>query len=257
MQFDLFVPRSSWLHQLDPRTKLLFSLAGLTACLIFQDPLVLAGILIGVHLLILSGRIGWTHLRWLWMRMLPLTLMILIMQPFFASGGDDILWQLGPLRWTWDGVLSGIVFAARVNGMAFTVAVLLFTTEPTSLIRGLVKLGLPYEWGLTISLAIRYLPTTFGLYQSIYEAQQARGWDPGEGNFLRRARNYLPTLVAVMIAALQLADNLGMALAARGFGALPGSQRTTLHDIHFRPVDWLISIGLIVTLTGSLYLAGR
>jgi energy-coupling factor transport system permease protein len=253
MQFDLYVPRQSWLHQLDPRTKLLLTLAGLILCLLFQEPPVLAGILLGYHLLLLTAGIRWEQLRWLWARMLPLTVMILLLQPFFASAaGEPVIWQVGPLRWTVGGILSAVTFAIRVNGMAFAAAGLLYTTEPTRMVRGLVRLGLPFEWGVTVSLAIRYLPTTYGLYQSIHEAQQVRGWDPGRGNPLRRVRNYLPTLVAVMIAALRMADNLGMALAARGFGAPREVPRTTLRDIRLRTADWLVMAGVLLVLTGTL-----
>ncbi len=253
MQFDLYVPRQSWLHQLDPRTKLLLTLIGFILCLLSQEPPVLAGILVVHHLLLLTAGIDWEQLRWLWARMLPLTVMILLLQPFFSSAaGEPVIWQAGPVRWTVGGVLSGLAFALRVNGMAFAAAGLLYTTEPTVMVRGLVKLGLPFEWGVTVSLAIRYLPTTYGLYQSVHEAQQVRGWDPGSGSLLRRIRNYLPTLVAVMIAALRMADNLGMALAARGFGASRGVPRTTLRDIHLQTVDWLVMAGVLLVLAGAL-----
>ena len=58
-----------------------------------------------------------------------------------------------------------------------------------------------------------------------------------EGNLIQRTRSYLPILVATIIAALRLSDNLGLALAARGLNY--PAQRTVLHDIHFRPLDWL------------------
>lgn len=255
MQFDLFIPRQAWLHRLDPRTKLLLTLVGFMVCLLFQEIAVLGAVLVLFHLFLLSSEIPWARLRWLWARMLPLTVMILLLQPFFASAdAGPVLWQVGPLRWTVAGLLSGVFFALRVNGMAFVAAGLLFVTEPSSLVQGLVKLGLPYEWGLTVSLAIRYLPTTYGLYQSIYEAQQARGWEPGRGGYLRRIRDYLPMLVAVMIAALRMADNLGMALAARGFGVSRGVQRTSLRNISFRPADWIVTIGLLLVLTLILVL---
>jgi energy-coupling factor transport system permease protein len=264
MQFDLYVPRESWLHRLDPRTKLWLAVVGLLVGLLSDDPWVLGAILVGFHLILLSACVPLERLAWLWKRMLPLTVLILILQPFFASGPDGrILWQLGPLRWTVAGVLMGVIFALRVNAMAFAAAALLFATDPTALVRGLVKLGLPYEWGLTVSLALRYLPTTYGLYQSIYEAQQARGWDPGRGGLIRRLQSYLPMLVAVMIAALRMADNLGMALAARGFGATYGApaaspamrgQRTTLRDIAFRPVDWAVTAALAAALAAFVAL---
>ena len=53
---------------------------------------------------------------------------------------------------------------------------------------------------------------------SVREAQQARGWIVGQGNVVQRVRSYLPILVATIIAALRLSDNLGLALAARGSG---------------------------------------
>jgi energy-coupling factor transport system permease protein len=262
MQFDLYVPRDSWLHRLDPRAKLWLATVGLGLGLLSDAPAALAALLIGFHLILLSARIPPERLGWLWKRMLPLTVLILILQPFFSSGtGDRVLWQLGPLRWTVVGVLTAAGFALRVNGMAFAAATLLFTTDPTALVRGLVKLGLPYAWGLTVSLALRYLPTTYGLYQSIYEAQQARAWDPARGGLLRRIRSYLPMLVAVMIAALRMADNLGMALAARGFGATYGSAdsspavrgaRTTLRDIRFGPPDWAVTAAGAAVLVAAL-----
>jgi energy-coupling factor transport system permease protein len=265
MQFDLYILRDSWLHRLDPRTKLWLAVTGLVVGLLSDEVLVLGAILVAFHAILLSGRIPLNRLGWLWQRMIPLTVLILVLQPFFASGvGDRVLWQLGPVRWTVTGVLMGVTFALRVNAMAFAAAVLLFATDPTALVRGLVKLGLPYEWGLTVSLALRYLPTTYGLYASIYEAQQARGWDPSRGGFVHRMRSYLPMLVAVMIAALRMADNLGMALAARGFGAAYGTAdaspamrggRTTLRDVAYRPLDWVISLALAAAL--GLFIALR
>jgi energy-coupling factor transport system permease protein len=59
----------------------------------------------------------------------------------------------------------------------------------------------------------------------------------GQGNLVQRARSYLPILVATIIAALRLSDNLGLALAARGLGY--ATRRTELHDIAFTPADWL------------------
>ena len=148
--------------------------------------------------------------------------------------------------------MVGVSFALRVNAMAFVAGLLLFCTEPSQLVRGLVKLGLPYTWGLTLSLSIRYLPTTYGLYQSIYEAQQARGWEPGRGGLIKRMRSYLPMLVAVMIGGLRMADNLAMALSARGLGA--PYPRSILRDIRFRPVDWGLTFALLLVLGAGFIL---
>jgi energy-coupling factor transport system permease protein len=178
--------------------------------------------------------------------------MIMIVQPLFSPGPGPDLLRLGPIRLTVAGILEGMSFALRMAALAFAAAVVLLTTESAKLVQGLVRLGLPYPWGLTVDLSIRYLPTTYGLYVTISEAQQARGWIIGEGNIVRRARSYLPILVATIIAALRMADRLGLALAARGLGY--PARRTVLHDIHFGPTDWLAVAVVTLAFAGLMVL---
>jgi len=148
-------------------------------------------------------------------------------------------------------LLQGLSTALRVDALAFAFLVLLFSTDQARLVRGLVKLGLPYEWGLTLAIALRYLPTLYGIYTTVSEAQQARGWIIGEGGFVRRIRSYLPILVAVIVTALRLADNLSLALAARGFQ--PGVRRTYLRELKLNLADKiclsLLAASLIVFLS--------
>jgi energy-coupling factor transport system permease protein len=103
-----------------------------------------------------------------------------------------------------------------------------------------------------VGLAIRYLPTTYGLFVTVSEAQQARGWIVGKGGFLRRVRSYLPILVATIIGALRLGDSLGLALAARGLGY--PARRTVLTDVVFAPADWLTVVLVSVAFAGLLVL---
>jgi energy-coupling factor transport system permease protein len=250
--FDLYAPGDSWLHRLDSRAKLWAVLLAGAAGLMFKQIGVLLALLLLAHVALLSARVPGEKIRSLWIGLVPLLVVILILQPFFAPGlGPDLL-GLGPLRLTVEGVLVGVSFALRAAALAFVVAVLLLTTDPNQLVQGLVKLGLPYPWGLTAGLSIRYLPTTFGLFVAVSEAQQARGWIVGQGNLLRRARAYIPILVATIIAALRLGDNLGLALAARGLGYR--ARRTTLHDIHFTGVDWLAVVTVTVAFAGLVVL---
>jgi energy-coupling factor transport system permease protein len=247
--YDLYLPLDSWLHRLDPRAKLWVVLLLGTVALIYKQIAVLACLLILAQLALLSARIPPSRIRWFWSRLAPLLIMILVLQPLFVPGPGPDLFSLGPVRLTVSGLLEGLSFALRAATLAFVAATLLLTTEPTNLVRGLTKLGLPYSWGLTIGLAIRYLPTTYRLYVTINEAQQARGWIVGRGNLIERARSYLPTLVATIIAALRLSDGLALALAARGLGY--PAQRTVLHDIGMRRADWL-AVALATVLSAGL-----
>ena len=162
--FDLYVPGDSWIHRLDPRAKLWAVLLAGAVGLMFKQIGVLLALLLLAHLALLSARVPGERIRTLWIGLAPLLVVILILQPFFAPGAGPDLFRLGPLRLTIEGLLVGVSFALRAAALAFVVAVLLLTTDPNRLVQGLVKLGLPYPWGLTAGLAIRYLPTTFGLF---------------------------------------------------------------------------------------------
>jgi len=235
-RFDVYLAGDSWLHRLDPRAKLwAVLLAGLTG-LLFRHLAVLAALLLVVHLGLIAARIPAGRIRWLWARLVPLLLLILVLQPLFAPGPGPDLLRLGPLRLTVAGILEGVSFALRAGALTFLAALLLLTTDPSRLVQAMVKLGVPYAWGLTVGLSIRYLPTTYGLLVTVREAQQARGWVLERGNLFRRAQAYVPILVATIIAALRLSDNLGLALAARGLGY--PAQRTTMIDLTFGARDW-------------------
>jgi energy-coupling factor transport system ATP-binding protein len=252
MGANLYLARESWLHRLDPRAKAYAVLLAGVVGLMFKNVAILAILLAATQVVLLSAQIPPRRLRWLWARIAPLLVMILILQPLFSPGSGPELMQLGPLRLTVAGLLDGISFALRAAALAFIAAVLLLTTEPTELVRGFVKLGLPYAWGLTVALAIRYLPTTYNLYVAVSEAQQARGWIVGQGSFSTRARSYLPIMVATIISALRQSDFLGLALAARGLG-FP-RRRTTLYDIVFTPGDWLTVILVSIAFAALVHL---
>ena len=121
--------------------------------------------------------------------------------------------------------------------LAFVALLPLFSTSRYMLVRGLLRLGLPYSAGLTVMLALRYIPTFLNLFAAIRQAQEARGWLP-QGRLLARLRAFLPVLVAMVIASLRTADQLAMAMAVRGLNANP-THRTAWRDIQMRPWDWL------------------
>jgi energy-coupling factor transport system permease protein len=242
--FDLYVPGRSWLHRLDPRVKLWLTLEGLVGAFLLRGWWMQGLLLIGLLSVLRSASISWQTMSWLWRQMRWLVVLILLLQPFFSPGGE--VWiALGPLRLTADGLRRALLLALRALTMTYIVGGLLFTTEQRMLVRALVRLGVPYTWGLTISLTLRFLPALSDLFAKVREAQAARGWI-AEGNFFRRARDYLPVLVAVIIGTLRMGDHLTLALAARGLGSAPLQERTVWRDLEMRPADWWVLAGSAV-----------
>lgn len=251
--FDLYLERRSWLHSLDPRVKLLLVALSLITLLLFNSLLVIACFLLAFHLILVSARIPWSRIRWVWGRMWPLTLLIFLLWPLFYPQGERALLEFWRIRITDSGLLQGAAMALRVNALAFAFFVLLLSTDQTKLVRGLVKMGLPFEWGLTLAIALRYLPLLYGAYTIISEAQRARGWTVAKGDFLARLRSYAPVLVALIITALRMTDNLSLALAARGFQ--PGAERTYFRELRLGRADKICLFALAVSF--STFLTAR
>jgi len=228
----------SWLTELDPRVKLWFALLGVGLCLVAGPLLVLVGLIATTQVILLAGGMRIRRLLLIWAALAPILLIIIFLQPVVIGGDEEVLWQIGRLTVTRPGLLIGARYALRVAGAAFVVLVPVLSTPVERLVRALEKLGLPYAWSLTIGLALRYLGTLGDLYTTISEAQQARGWDLSQGRLLKRARAFVPTMVALIVASLRLSDGLALGLAARGFGSTT-IHRTVLHDIAMRYADWL------------------
>jgi len=241
---SLFVPGDSWLHRLDPRVKLGFALLSTVALMLLESlPLFLLFLLL-CHVVLLSARVPLSRIGWAWRLMLPVTVLIPLLWPLFSSTGGAVLVVLGPLVITWSDIWWGLAMAARVNSLAFAFFVWLFTTDQTDMVLGFVHLGLPYDWGLTVAIALRYIPTLQAAFEQVMEAQRARGLVIPRANPVRAARAYVPALVPTLIVALRTADDLSRALEARAFGA-PGRERTARRQLRFTAADGAALLGML------------
>jgi len=243
--YDLYQPGSSWLHRMDPRAKLLLVAAGCALALLFSNVWIMLGLLLWAHLSLWSARTAGERIAMVWKATLPTMILIWVFWVALYRGQGPVICSLGPMDVTPYDLAQGGAAALRIGALAFIVMSCLFTTDQATLVRGLVALGLPYEWGLTLAIALRYLPTMAGIFRMISEAQQARALDLTRGNLIQRARAHLPIIVPMLITALRTAENLSRALESRALGA--SRRRTYLRGLRFRPADLAWTIGIIAT----------
>jgi energy-coupling factor transport system permease protein len=248
---SLYVPGDSWLHRLDPRVKLGFALLTTVALMSLGSLLVFVFFLALCHGVLLSARVPAARFVWAWRLMLPITVLIPVLWPLFSTASGPALLRLGLLSVTWPDVWQGLAMAARMDAMAFAFFVWLFTTDQTEMVLGFVKLGMPYEWGLTVAIALRYVPTLHTAFERVMDAQRARGLVISGTNPVQAARAYIPGLVPMLILALRTAENLSRALEARAFGA-PGRHRTSRRQLNFGWVDSLVLALIAALLCGVI-----
>ncbi len=237
VSFDLYVPRDTAIHRFDPRVKLAFAVEATLLTFLWPTIGVMVA-LIGVCLLgFWRARIPAARLGGVVRLLAPLLAMVFGLTAIFGTG--EALIAAGPLAITVDSLVRGALLALRLLALALIIFLWLFTTDQAALVRGFVALGLPYEWGLTLALALRYLPLFAALFEQVRDAQQARGLDLEQRGFRRRLLAYRPVLIAMFISALRNSEHLGWALEARALGAA-GVRRSTFRPLHLRPFDWFV-----------------
>ncbi len=237
-----YLPGSSFIHRLDPRTKLL-----LTLFIIVILFLVESFVGYGLVALYIAAFFALSQLpvRYVLRGLKPLVIIILLtlaLNVFMTPG--EVLWKWGFLTVTEEGLVKGAMMGARLILLIIGTSLLTLTTSPISLTDGIESLlrpgkriGIPaHELAMMMTIALRFIPTLLEETEKIMKAQMARGADFESGNLLRRAKSLIPLLVPLFVSAFRRADELATAMEARCYRG--GEGRTKLHELEYMPRDY-------------------
>jgi energy-coupling factor transport system permease protein len=104
-------------------------------------------------------------------------------------------------------------------------------------------MGLPQKAGVALASAIRFIPFMNAERATIMEARRARGADLGSGGPIRRVTNSVPALIPLFSRAFVTAQNLSIAMDARGLGASP--HRTSALELRFGRRDRILVLAAL------------
>lgn len=236
-----YYPGTSFIHKLDPRTKLLSVMGFIFAIFLASEALSYAILLVFLLFAVLLAH-------------LPILLVLRSLKPlwfviFFTmlihmlSGQGEPLWSWKVLTVTREGVVLGLKMSMRLILLLMASSVLTFTTSPIvltdgieSLLRPFKSIGVPaHELAMMMTIALRFIPTLLEETDRIMKAQMARGADFSSGNILQRGKNMLPILIPLFISAFRRADELAVAMEARCYRG--GEGRTRMHELVFAGRD--------------------
>ena len=247
-----YLPGDSFLHRLSPRIKLLLLLLSLVILFLLQTFAGLGLLLLSLLFLLAAVRIP---LRYLLGSLRPIIYIVIFtaLIYFFFTKGGVVLLRLGPLTVEQEGLHRGLFMIARLVGLVFMSLLLTLTTTPLDLARGmeyymkpLGRIGFPAgEIAVVMTVALRFIPTIAEESQRLLRAQQARGAD-FEGGFFSRARKFAPLMVPLFIGAFRRADELALAMEARGYRI--GAERTRMHEDKISAADWTALLLLLAAL---------
>ena len=153
-----------------------------------------------------------------------------------------------------DGLLNGTFIVVRVLILIMFTTILTLTTKPTSLNNALESLLSPLEkikirtsiFAMMVSIALRFIPTLFLEADKILKAQASRGVDFNEGLLKDKIGQVISLLIPMFIISFKRADDLAVAMEARGY--VPGEKRTKLAQLkcHFWDILCLILFNLLI-----------
>ncbi len=236
-----YVPVESPVHSLDPRFKILDSVALLTVLFLVSTCAGFGLVALYLAVVLVMARLP---LGMVYRGLKPLFFLIAltVILNFFMTPGTP--WhRLGPLVITREGFDRGLMMGLRLFLLVMVTSLLTLSTSPIRLTDGIERLlrpfariGMPaHELAMMMTIALRFIPTLLEETEKIIKAQKARGADFESGNFLRRAKNMVPILVPLFLSAFRRADELATAMEARCYRG--GEGRTKLHELVARPAD--------------------
>ncbi|HHT42949.1 MAG TPA: energy-coupling factor transporter transmembrane protein EcfT [Firmicutes bacterium] len=246
------IPGDSVIHRLDPRTKIL----GTTMLIVLLFS-VNGFIGYGLAALAIAAVIQASELPWRYvlrgLRPLMVILILTVSLNLFMTEGEPLL-RIWFLTVTKEGLLRGLMMGARLVLLIAGTSMLTLTTSPIQLTDGIEtllnparKIGVPaHELAMMMTIALRFIPTLLEETEKIMKAQMARGADFQSGNLMQRAKNLIPLLVPLFVNAFRRADDLAIAMEARGYRG--GEGRTKFRELRFGRID-AAAITIVIAFT--------
>ena len=233
MRLELYSPSPSPIHRLHPATKLALLGATLVAPFLTAS---LLGQAIAIGFLAAAAALG-RVLRDLvgpWRLMLFIFDSTAVLWAFFGAPEAPGVPYFERLMWA---VEPAVVYGLRLTAVFLFGLLFLTTTRIEEVVHALQAFRVPYRVAFALGLAFRLVPLFLRSAGAIVEAQRARGLDLESGSLIERLRRYGPVLVPIFMTSLRGADQMAMALEARGFGA--NCPRTSYRHYPFGKADLL------------------
>lgn len=250
-------PGESFLHRLDPRTKVLAAGGLVAGALLAGNPTSM----VAVYLLGLAAGLSASHLLPdLWRTLRPLIALIIVFGVLVTvvTPGHALahIWIITP---TTDGIHLAVRLGLQAILIVYTTSLLTLSTAPLAIASAL-------EWALgflarfrlpvrdiiaMVAIGLTFVPLLIAETQKVIAAQRARGADLGM-NALLEEESMGALLIPLLLANLRRGEELAESMDARLYATGP---RTSLRALHFHRVDLLTGLAIALALVVIILLA--
>lgn len=254
-----FFPGNSFIHRLDPRTKLIMLVVYIVALFVANNWISYGVMFLFLVLCVAVSRIP---LKNIVSGMKPLVFILVLtgLLNLFLTDGETVWVSFWIIKITKEGVLRAVFMLLRILMLVAGTFLLTYTTSPIALTDGLESLLSPlkiihlpvHELSMMMCIALRFIPTLIEETDKIMSAQKARGADFESGNIFQRVKALVPILIPLFISAFRRADELATAMECRCYHG--GEGRTKMKLLRYTRWDFetfavgVVLLGGIITL---------
>ncbi len=244
-----YYPVESILHKMDPRVKLVGTLAFIISLFLFDN---IYGYVVATIFLVMTIKVSKVPFSFMIKGLKAIVILMLITVIFnlFLTPGDALV-SFWKFTITKQGIRTAVFMMVRLTYLIIGSSIMTLVTTPNNLTDGMEKLMNPlrlikvpvHEVAMMMSIALSFIPILLEETDKIMKAQMARGADFESGNLINKAKSLVPLLVPLFVSAFRRANDLAMAMEARCYRG--GEGRTKMKPLIYQKRDFVAYIVIL------------
>ena len=244
-----YVPYNSFIHRMDARNKIVCLILLMIAVFYqYQDwaiTFIMGGVLFAFLILLMlishvSFKSLFSSLKSLWFFVLFLLIINALVPPKDAT---NIAFSIGTFNVYYEAIFQSLKIIIRLILMVSLTMILTTSTKPLDLTNAFEWFLTPlkiikfpaHEIAMTISIALRFIPTLLDETNRIMKAQESRGVDFKHGKLSVKIKAIISLIVPLFVSAFTRSEELADAMEARGYD--PKAKRTRYRKLSFHVGD--------------------
>ena len=267
MTFGRYSFRDTFVHRLDARNKILLMILCMVGIFfqfkLWSTALFLSGIyVLALIILMIISKVNFfslfKSLSGMW-----LFIIILMAIYIFIPNNNYYLpeaFHIGSLSVKWDAFCQSGYIILRLILMISLTMVLTSTTKPMDMTYAFEWYMLPlkplhfptHEIAMTLSIALRFIPTLLDETERIMKAQASRGVDFNHGGLFKRFGAVIALIIPLFVSALERSEELANAMIVRGYD--PRAKRSRYRLLRFSWRDIIAFLLVAAAFAGIIVL---
>lgn len=263
LTFGRFTPYQTIVHKADPRNKLLMMILLLVCVFLgvnsWSSTLILSGLLFIILIIFfLVSKVSFTDLFRSLKAMWLLIIFLLIIFIFVPNTNYKIeAFKIGGLQIYWDAFYQAGYIFLRIILLMMVMMLLTSTTSPMDLTYALEWYMTPLSLlkfpshivAMTLSIALRFIPTLIDETDRIIKAQSSRGANFTTGGFFKKFAAIISLIIPLFVSAITRSEDLSNAMEARGYD--PYGKRSKYRILSFKWIDLLLLV-VVISIFGAI-----